>query len=336
MTMTRFRYLLLPLGLAASAVLCADRADGQVYARVVAHSPAQQDTLPEVDPLTGSTCGPRACPANATTYGYYRESWRRWPLEPAGAAGQLAPFAKPPRDLPATELPPAEDETSSTFRKRTPVRVDPREVLGEPPGSPVVIPDTNGGDTNGGDTSTIAPGISPPSDDALPDLFPEPNNDQLSLPEQPSATPGGTQGGQSTDDLFPAPSDNEPLFPAPGEPSPLPAVPGGENEPGDGFDLDILNQSGRRAPPSTTRLTRNPLRQVSPSLAHGRRTTSLSRTTGRPALSSPRDRSHVVPATYQQAPPSAHGRSASPKVPVRQATSRRARNPLRRSASADR
>src|SRR6187455_2689056 len=68
-------------------------------------------------------CADGHCFANSVTYGWYETRWRRWPCECGEAVpgSQLTPAAKPSGDLPAYDIPPAEEED-----RRAPLPTAPR------------------------------------------------------------------------------------------------------------------------------------------------------------------------------------------------------------------
>jgi hypothetical protein len=74
-------------------------------------------------PTPPPCCADGHCIANPCTYGWYETRWRRWPCDCGEAVpgGQLTPTTKPSGDLPAYDIPPAEEED-----RRAPLPTAPR------------------------------------------------------------------------------------------------------------------------------------------------------------------------------------------------------------------
>jgi hypothetical protein len=80
--------------------------------------------VPPLDrPTPPPCCADGHCFANSVTYGWYETRWRRWPCECAAPVGgtQVAPTGQPSGELPAFDVPPAEEED-----RRAPLPTAPR------------------------------------------------------------------------------------------------------------------------------------------------------------------------------------------------------------------
>lgn len=188
-------------------------------------------------------CDIAGCQPRATSYGYYRENWRRWPEEPAtpSITPKLTPYATMPRptDAPKAEVPEARDEVSNHPRHAPSAGAAPIAPSTQP--SPTVTPQATPAPAA---PSTSVPQTPPTTD--LPDAtsVEPPSEDGFSAVEE---TP-------STDELPPSdeglPADNEPMFPqSPAEENEdLNALPEAEPTEEDGLleGLPDLSQDNRR------------------------------------------------------------------------------------------
>jgi hypothetical protein len=117
--------------------------------------------VPPLDrPTPPPCCADGHCFANSVTYGWYETRWRRWPCECAApaAGSQVAPTGQPSGELPAFDVPPAEEED-----RRAPLPTAPR---GEEQMQRVPL---NGAAGPGGQSS---PGQAPPPGATQPPLGP--------------------------------------------------------------------------------------------------------------------------------------------------------------------
>jgi hypothetical protein len=135
------------------------------------------------------TCGMPGCSPRSTTYGFYYESWRRWPedLSKISTVPKLSPFVIPDRSLPESDVPDAVDETSVTPRKRQPIpQPTPQTSTEVPPPSespPTTAPKSEETPATDADDATrdSLEGILPNEELEQPSTTPAPNTDSDSL-----------------------------------------------------------------------------------------------------------------------------------------------------------